>query len=655
MPLYHMLQNNIEQEDLAKRLIKKAKFGGGTGEAGVGGKTVDSGVVEGKKDSVVVQRQDKDNGEKEKVDGDEEVVASDGQGEGEESETAEETAPVEEETATEEVPTEEASTEETQVEETATEEATAEETATEEVPAEEASTEEASTEEAPAEETASEEAPVQETTPTANETTPTANETTPSANETTPSANETTPTETVQPNQPTSNQTTPTSTTEVTQPTQQPKTTNQDHKLLIPPLLIGKQFNIMIPAETSKEKAYLNPRKLSLSDKHQTDIKHNNKGQEKTEYELVKEKAASAAKTGAQIIFLLFIILLIALYMITFFFSFGVFYFEITRAVANGYTEFIEKQGQTKELTEKRIKQLNSLKWREVDTELHDIDDLIEEFEDFYGQVHIFDLREKVPHNFVLSVTDPVETKKREKEAAKQKTSVNEKWDIDYAYHYNDSDAPYMYFELSVEYLHDNTNLIIGYTDKKNLKEMKPDEFPGKGSKSIGFNIKTGEVYFNGAVTYTFNFLRIIKNEFGDDYNNEKFDFNGSFFGVGMNLKSKLVFFTFNGKILNSLSYQTTSEIRYKIYRMKKADALEEGDNSNIKKVGKLSKLVNKLDIEKEYRNDLKTLPNFSISSKELVPIISVDGACKFLVNIGGSMFQTKEKIIQLGLLRKKT
>lgn len=365
-----------------------------------------------------------------------------------------------------------------------------------------------------------------------------------------------------------------------------------------------------------------------------------------------KEQAIIVAKTSAKLILFISIISLIVIYIITFFFySFRVFYNEIKWAIQNGYTEFIEKQEPAKELTEKRIKLLGLLEWRYLDKELFYDDEVMTEIKSYQGAITCFSTRDKAPKNYILTYID----EKEQKRIMEEKKDVAEaSIQISHAYYLNKNDSPYAYYEIMTEYLHDDTNLIIGFIDTAELADFPQNEFPGRRNKSVGFNIKTGEVYLNSNIVHTFNFRLEIKKAMGEDYDNEKFDFNGSFFGIGMNFKTDLVFFTFNGKILNSFSYQTSAEIRYKIYKLKKLDALEEGDASNIKKAKKLKKLIGKLDVDKEIKNDVKSLPEFVLKAKNYVPIVHVNGACKFHMNIGGSVFQVKERIIHLGMLRKK-
>lgn len=373
--------------------------------------------------------------------------------------------------------------------------------------------------------------------------------------------------------------------------------------------------------------------------------KRNTRKGEKLGKKLMKSvinQSVNAAKTGLQVLFLVGIILLMTSYTIILFkYSMKQFYSEITYAVANGYTEFIEKQGAAKCLPEKRVKLLNMLKWVIHNTKDINETDNVTDVEDYHGVISGFDIKNRERTNYVLA-ENPSRFKK-----------IRMKAPMEYYYTLGKEDAPYIYFEVETEYLHDSTELIIGYSDKANFSEDNIG-FPGQANKSLGFNMKTGEVYLNGTIVHTFNFAREIKKATNKDFTS-KFDFNGSFFGIGVNLKNSMGFCTFNGKILNSLSFQTAAEIRYKVYKYKRDDILEDDDQSNIKKVVKLNTLTRKLDLAKEYRDNMKAMPVFITTATNYVPVVYVTGASKFKVNIGGSVFQIKEKILELGLLRKKS
>ena len=94
----------------------------------------------------------------------------------------------------------------------------------------------------------------------------------------------------------------------------------------------------------------------------------------------------------------------------------------------------------------------------------------------------------------------------------------------------------------------------MGFTSKKLLKEIQSDYIPGVTDNSYGFRVKTGEILNNGNIVYTFNMLEEILDVYDMD-ESKNFDFNGSFFGIGVSLTTKEFFFSYNGRILNSLSF----------------------------------------------------------------------------------------------------
>lgn len=58
----------------------------------------------------------------------------------------------------------------------------------------------------------------------------------------------------------------------------------------------------------------------------------------------------------------------------------------------------------------------------------------------------------------------------------------------------------------------------------------------------------------NGNIVHTFNMLEEILDIYDMD-DSKNFDFNGSFFGIGISINTKEFFFSYNGRILNSLSF----------------------------------------------------------------------------------------------------
>jgi hypothetical protein len=217
-------------------------------------------------------------------------------------------------------------------------------------------------------------------------------------------------------------------------------------------------------------------------------------------------------------------------------------------------------------------------------------------------------------------------------------------------YHVKSDVVNFLYFEVEVDYLHDSTKLIFGYTDYSNLDKIDDSIFPGKIEKSIGINIKNGEIYKDGNKEYKFDFLKKIKENYNLD-DSQYFDFNGCFFGIGVSLKSKEFFFTFNGRILNSLSYQASGEIRYQVYNQIKNDMLDQEEM--IHKTKNIKTLANKINLEKEYKKEFKNKPVFKSTFSDYVPIIYVNGVSRFFVNIGGNAFAVKERHVRTGLIKK--
>ena len=63
-------------------------------------------------------------------------------------------------------------------------------------------------------------------------------------------------------------------------------------------------------------------------------------------------------------------------------------------------------------------------------------------------------------------------------------------------------------------------------------------------------------------------------------------------------------FFTFNGWILNSLSYQAIGEMRFQVYNKIRKDELEQDEK--VHKVSKIHTLANKIGLKKSYKDELK-------------------------------------------------
>ena len=66
-----------------------------------------------------------------------------------------------------------------------------------------------------------------------------------------------------------------------------------------------------------------------------------------------------------------------------------------------------------------------------------------------------------------------------------------------------------------------------------------------------------------------------------------------------------------------------------------------------------INKLAKKVDLNKDYRDEFKSINKYKLKLKDYVPIIHTKGICKFFVNIGGYPLSTKERHIRTGLLKR--
>lgn len=168
---------------------------------------------------------------------------------------------------------------------------------------------------------------------------------------------------------------------------------------------------------------------------------------------------------------------------------------------------------------------------------------------------------------------------------------------------------------------------------------------------SIGFNVKNGQVYIDNEIVYTFNFMEEIQQIYKVD-DSRQFDFNGCAFGIGMDVQNQQFFFSFNGRILNSLSFQTVGEMRFQVYNKIRKDELEQDEK--LHKVSKLQGLATKLGLKKDYKDEIKKINKFKVPMSNAVPMIFIQRSGKFYVNIGGAPFMVRERQIKTGVLKKK-
>lgn len=297
---------------------------------------------------------------------------------------------------------------------------------------------------------------------------------------------------------------------------------------------------------------------------------------------------------------------------------------ELNKAISNGYTEFIEKQAAVRKISPQQLKRYRSTVWnRSSEPSEADEKKPWSFVEDFSGSRIYFFNKEVAPETFVCN------------HSFSRLPSL-------------EPDVPGIYFEIEVEYLHDQAAIVIGISDLLDLLEIRKGRFPGNTLRSVGFNIKTGEVFMGNTIAHKFDIAETIKATI-DAETSRLDDPAGNFYGIGFIFDLGVFFFTFNGRILNSLSYQALGEANTKLYLLKKHEMVEQSES--IRKAGDIMKFINHLDLKKSYRDEIKRIPQFQSINEELHPVIYLAGAAKFFVNVGAAPFQVKDAAAQTGLL----
>ena len=67
-----------------------------------------------------------------------------------------------------------------------------------------------------------------------------------------------------------------------------------------------------------------------------------------------------------------------------------------------------------------------------------------------------------------------------------------EEVNYDYLYHCKNDKTLFLYYEVEVNYLHDLSELVIGYVDYSQVETIEENLRPGFYDYSIGFNVKNG-------------------------------------------------------------------------------------------------------------------------------------------------------------------
>ena len=162
--------------------------------------------------------------------------------------------------------------------------------------------------------------------------------------------------------------------------------------------------------------------------------------------------------------------------------------------------------------------------------------------------------------------------------------------------------------------------------------------------KGVGFNIRTGEVFINEKMIKKFD-LNTEVNEFlnHDDSNtSQNIDLTGNFYGVGINLKKSQLFFSFNGRIINTLDFKAIGEIIFKAHEMKVQELID--DDDIMENANELEDYTEKLELESKTNTKIKKLTNFKLNWPNYVfPVIYIDNMCRVNWNIGALPFKVKD------------
>jgi hypothetical protein len=180
---------------------------------------------------------------------------------------------------------------------------------------------------------------------------------------------------------------------------------------------------------------------------------------------------------------------------------------------------------------------------------------------------------------------------------------------------------------------------------EKPEKNTLIDGAPGMTGKGVGFNIKTGEVYINEKKIKKFDLYSEIQElyENEDSANtSQNIDFTGNFYGIGINVSKKQLFFSFNGRIINTLDFKALGEIMFVTHEMKVQELIEKDENLEDKH--ELEDFTDQLELDNKTSTKIKKLTNFKLQWKDFVyPVLYIDNMCKVNWNIGALPFKVKD------------
>ena len=390
-----------------------------------------------------------------------------------------------------------------------------------------------------------------------------------------------------------------------------------------------KKSSIINPKILQKIK-FKNTRSKSFKKKHSTLYPKEIKITTKTTDESISEKISKTQFALKSSLALLLLLIIFVLTVSVGFIIKKVYLPEIKCAIMNGYSQFIEKQLPYRRLSGLKLQLFLNFTWVNEATYPQasfipesalphiNLKVTVQEYPE--GLKYFIEYKESTPRNLHPDhfVINPLLTAEK-----------------------------VFYFEVEIFYLHDLTQILIGFAEDTFLQENK-EQFLGEFEGSIGLNIRTGEVKAAGEVIHTFDLASIVS-EFHGINESGMLETTGNFYGIGINFHTHLFFFTFNGIMLNGLSFQAQTSLRYKINDMRKRDLIN--NEEGIRTSKKLNALGRKVQLEKKYKDQMKNLKQFPCKLKNVVPVFGISGLSKIEVNIGAFPFQLKDRELKHGLL----
>ena len=183
-----------------------------------------------------------------------------------------------------------------------------------------------------------------------------------------------------------------------------------------------------------------------------------------------------------------------------------------------------------------------------------------------------------------------------------------------------------------------------------NLKEYPTESTflegpPGMTNKGVGFNIRTGEVFINEKMVKKFDLFKEIR-EFVDPNGtmnmSQNMDLTGNFYGIGIDISRDRLFFSFNGRIINTLDFKVLGEIRYVAHEMIVQELIDKDDNLDGKAA--LNDYTGLLKLSSKTKTKIRKNKKYKGNWSEfLLPVIYLDSMCVVNWNIGGLPFKIKD------------